>query len=142
MLISDVLKAKSKQGIITVRPGLSVREVAQVLSDNQIGAAVVSEDGEHVVGIISERDIVRAVANGAAALDEPLRQIMTSEVITTGSGTSLEAIADTMTEQRVRHIPVIADGVLIGVVSIGDIVKSRMAQLHAERQHLENYING
>lgn len=142
MLISDVLKSKTKQGIVTVRPGLSVREVAQVLADNGIGAVVVSEDGEQVAGIVSERDIVRSVASGADALDRPLRDIMTSQVITCGRSEQLEALAETMTEHRVRHIPVIADGALVGLVSIGDVVKSRIEQLHAEKAHLESYIHG
>lgn len=141
-MISDVLKGKSRAGIVTVRPGLTVGEVAQILSDNRIGAAVVSEDGEHVVGIISERDIVRAVANGPAALDEPLRKLMTTSVVTITQSDQLEEVAETMTNLRIRHLPVLADGVLVGVVSIGDIVKSRIEELHQEREHLANYISG
>lgn len=142
MLIADVLKSKATLGIVTVRPDLTVAEVAQILTDHGIGAAVVSEDGEHVTGIVSERDIVRAVARGADLLDRPLREIMTTNVITCATGDQLEALAETMTTHRVRHIPVLADEVLIGLVSIGDIVKSRIEQLHAEKSHLESYIHG
>lgn len=141
MRITDVLKGKSIEGIITVRPGLSIREVAQVLADNRIGAAVVSEDGEHVVGIVNERDIVKAVANGAAALDEPLRQIMETDTLTCHGSDRLEELATLMTERRVRHVPVVAEGVLVGLVSIGDIVKSRIEELNHEKSHLENYLN-
>lgn len=142
MLIADVLKSKATLGIVTVRPDLTVAEVAQILTDHGIGAAVVSEDGEHVTGIVSERDIVRAVARGADLLDRPLREIMTTNVITCATGDQLEALAETMTAHRVRHIPVLADEVLVGIVSIGDIVKSRIEQLHAEKSHLESYIHG
>lgn len=142
MLISDVLKGKSSSGIVMVHPDILIGELAQVLAENRIGAAVVSEDGARLVGIVSERDVVRAVANGAEALGEPVRQLMTSDVITVGRGEKLEDVAETMTNNRIRHLPVIEDGVLVGLVSIGDIVKSRIQQLHAEREHLASYISG
>lgn len=142
MRISDVLRVKGTQ-VVTVTQDTRVRHLLAVLAEHRIGAVVVSHDGTSVDGIASERDIVRAFARrGAAAMSEPVTAICTVEVRTVTPQTSLEDVMRMMTEHRVRHAPVVADGGLRGIVSIGDVVKSRMDELEAERAALTDYITG
>jgi CBS domain-containing protein len=142
MRISDVLRVKGTQ-VVTVTPDTKVRRLLAVLAEHRIGAVVVSHDGTSIDGIASERDIVRAFARrGAAAMSEPVTAICTVEVRTVTPQTSLEDVMRMMTEHRVRHAPVVADGGLRGIVSIGDVVKSRMDELEAERAALTDYITG
>ena len=141
MLIADVLKSKATLGIVTVRPDLTVAEVAQILTDHGIGAAVVSEDGEHVTGIVSERDVVRHLnTGGAEVLTGSVRAIMTREVHTCVLEDEVVDLAGAMTERRIRHVPVLTDGQLSAIVSIGDVVKSRIDSLQAETEALRDYI--
>jgi len=124
MRISDVLRVKGTQ-IVTVTPDTRVRRLLAVLAEHRIGAVVVSGNGTSVDGIASERDIVRALAErGAAVLSEPVTAIYTAQVRTVTPQTSLEEVMRMMTVHRVRHAPVVADGGLAGIVSIGDVVKS------------------
>jgi CBS domain-containing protein len=142
MLISDVLRVKGTQ-VVTVTPDTKVRRLLAVLAEHQIGAVVVSGDGASVDGIASERDIVRALAKrGAAVMSEAVTAIQTAEVRTVTPQTPLEEVMRMMTEHRVRHAPVVADGGLRGIVSIGDVVKSRIDELEAERTALNDYITG
>src|SRR5208283_2538968 len=142
MRISDVLRGKGTQ-VITVTPDTKVRHLVAVLAEHRIGAVVVSHDGTTVDGIASERDIVRALARrGAAVMSEPVTAIYTAEVHTVTPETSLEEVMRIMTERRIRHAPVVADGVLRGIVSIGDVVKSRIDELETERAALTDYITG
>ena len=142
MRISDVLRAKGTQ-VVTVTPDTTVRRLLAVLSEHRIGAVVVSHDGTTVDGIASERDIVRAFGErGAAVLSELVTAICTTEVHTVTPATSLEDVMRMMTERRVRHAPVVVDGGLRGIVSIGDVVKNRIDELETERTHLTNYITG
>jgi len=142
MRISDLLRVKGTQ-TVTVPPDMTVRRLLAVLAEHQIGAVVVSVNGASVDGIASERDIVRALAQrGAAALSEPVTAIYTAEVRTVTPQTSLEEVARMMTEYRIRHAPVMADGGLQGIVSIGDVVKSRIDELETERAALTGYITG
>jgi CBS domain-containing protein len=142
MRISDLLRVKGTQ-TVTVPPNMTVRRLLAVLAEHQIGAVVVSVDGTSVDGIASERDIVRALAQrGAAALSEPVTAIYTAEVRTVTPQTSLEEVARMMTVYRIRHAPVMADGGLQGIVSIGDVVKSRIDELETERAALTGYITG
>ena len=142
MLISDVLRAKGTR-VITVTPDITVRQLLAVLAEHRIGAVVVSHDGAAVDGIASERDIVRALAErGAAVLSEPITAIYTAEVHTVTPQTQVEEVMRIMTEHRVRHTPVVADGGLRGIVSIGDVVKSRIDELETERAALTSYITG
>jgi CBS domain-containing protein len=118
-----------------------VRRLLAVLAEHRIGAVVVSADGSSIDGIASERDIVRALAErGAAVMSEPVTAIYTAEVRTVTPQTSLEEVMRMMTEHRVRHAPVVADGVLRGIVSIGDVVKNRIDELETERAALTDYI--
>jgi CBS domain-containing protein len=142
MRISDLLRVKGTQ-TVTVPPDMTVRRLLAVLAEHQIGAVVVSVNGTSVDGIASERDIVRALAQrGAAALSEPVTAIYTAEVRTVTPQTSLEEVARMMTAYRIRHAPVMADGGLQGIVSIGDVVKSRIDELETERAALTGYITG
>jgi CBS domain-containing protein len=140
MRISDVLRGKGTQ-VVTVTPDTTVRKLLAVLAEHRIGAVVVSVDGRSVDGIASERDIIRALAvRGAAVMSEPVTAIFTAEVRTVTPETSLEEVMRLMTELRVRHAPVVVDGGLGGIVSIGDVVKNRMDELETERTALTDYI--
>ena len=142
MLISDVLRAKGTQ-VITVTPDITVRQLLAVLAEHRIGAVVVSHDGAAVDGIASERDIVWALAQrGAGVMSEPVTAIYTAEVYTVTPDTQIEDVMRMMTERRVRHAPVVQDGSLRGIVSIGDVVKNRIDELETERAHLTDYITG
>jgi CBS domain-containing protein len=142
MRISDVLRVKGAQ-VVTVTPDTTVRTLLTVLAEHRIGAAVVSRDGTSVDGIVSERDIVRALAQrGPEVLSEQVTAIYTAEVHTVTPETGLEEVARMMTERRVRHAPVTADGSLRGIVSIGDVVKTRIDELETERAALTDYITG
>jgi CBS domain-containing protein len=142
MRITDVLRGKGTQ-VVTVPPDTKVRRLLEVLAEHGIGAAVVSHDGTSVDGIVSERDIVRAFAKrGAAVMSEPVTDIYTAEVHTITPDISLDEVMRMMTERRVRHAPVVVDGVLRGIVSIGDVVKNRIDELETERAHLTDYITG
>ena len=142
MRISDVLRVKGGQ-VVTVTPDTDVRHLLTVLAEHRIGAVVVSHDGASVDGIASERDIVRALAErGAAGLSEPITAIYTADVHTVTPQTELEDVARMMTERRIRHAPVMLDGRLHGIVSIGDVVKSRIGELETERAALSDYITG
>ena len=142
MRISDILRVKGTQ-VITVSPDTTVRRLLAVLAEHRIGAVVVSSDGTSVEGIASERDIVRALAKrGAAAMSEPMTAIYTAQVHTVTPQTPLEEVMRMMTEHRVRHAPVVADGGLQGIVSIGDVVKNRIGELETERDALTGYVTG
>ena len=142
MLISDILRVKGTQ-VVTVTPDTKVRRLLAVLAEHRIGAVVVSADGTSVDGIASERDIVRALAKrGAAVMSEPVTAIYTAEVHTVTPQTPLEEVMRLMTEHRVRHAPVVVDGRLLGIVSIGDVVKNRIDDLETERTALTDYITG
>lgn len=140
MHIYDVLNRKGSD-VVTVEPQIDVRTLLAVLAEHRIGAVVVSAGGGAVDGIVSERDIVRALADrGAAILSEPVSSIMTSEVQTCRPDDSLQYLAAKMTAGRFRHAPVVVKGELSGIVSIGDIVKSRIAELEVERDSLSDYV--
>jgi len=140
MKISDVVRRKGDL-VVTVKPDETVEKLLDLLAEHKIGAVVVSDDGETVGGIVSERDVVRHLqSSGAAVLAGPVSQIMTSDVTTCDPDTNIEDLARTMTELRVRHIPVVVEGRLHAIVSIGDIVKHRIDELQAERDQLVGYI--
>jgi CBS domain-containing protein len=142
MRISDVLRVKGSQ-VVTVTPDTRVRRLLAVLAEHRIGAVVVSHDGAAVEGIASERDIVRALAaRGAAVLAEPVTAIYTAQVHTVTPQTPIEEVMRMMTERRIRHAPVVGEGGMQGIVSIGDVVKIRIDELETERTALTNYITG
>ena len=140
MRISDVLRGKGST-VVTVEPATDVRTLLGVLAEHGIGATVVSSDGRTIEGIVSERDIVRALAaRGAAVLSDPVAEIMTAEVQTCPPSAHVDELMRTMTQGRFRHVPVVVDGALTGLVSIGDIVKHRVDELEDEREALSRYI--
>ena len=141
MKISDVLRSKGSE-VITIRPDDTVSRLLALLAEHRIGAVVVSTDGSSVDGIVSERDIVRHLhSSGTGVLDAPVSQIMTSDVTTGSANDNIADLAATMTEMRVRHVPIVdADGRLTAIVSIGDIVKHRLSELQSERDQLRDYI--
>jgi CBS domain-containing protein len=140
MHVSTLLSAKGT-AVVTVPSGTLVTDVVAVLNDRRIGAAVVSDDGTHIAGIVSERDIVRALAmTGPDALAQPVAAIMTTDVVTAAPDTTIEQLMSTMTDRRVRHVPVTVSGELAGIVSIGDVVKDRIQALELESKALQDYI--
>ncbi len=140
MRIADVVKRKGAE-VVTVRSDATVTELLALLDEHRIGAVVVSDDDGSVHGIVSERDIVRHLhTDGAGLLEAPVSQIMTADVHTCAPEDSLEDMAAEMTERRIRHVPVVVDGRLAAIVSIGDIVKFRIDTLQTERDQLRDYI--
>jgi CBS domain-containing protein len=142
MLVTQVLRAKGSD-VVTVGPGEPVRALLDLLATHGIGAAVVVDDDGSLAGIVSERDVVRGLARvGAAMLDEPVEAFMTPEVVTCARDTPIEDLMTVMTQHRIRHVPVVDGDDLIGIVSIGDVVKSRIFDLESERDGLAAYIGG
>jgi CBS domain-containing protein len=139
--ISNLLSAKGSS-VATIAAGAKVSEAVSQLREHGIGALVVSSDGKRIEGIVSERDIVRAIADEAATLlDRPVSTIMSSNVTTCSPDDDVVSLMSTMTERRIRHVPVVADGELVGIVSIGDVVKNRIDELEKDRDELVDYIN-
>src|SRR5829696_7236912 len=139
MIVEHILAAKGHD-VITVEPERTLLETARLLDEKRIGAVVVSDADHPVLGIITERDITRAVAErGAAALDEPVSQHMTAKVITCTQSFTVKDMMELMTHRRIRHVPVVEGGRLNGIVSIGDIVKHRLAELEAEGRLMHDY---
>ena len=128
MRIKDVLHTKGDM-VVTVTPEATVRDLLSLLAEHNIGAVVVSDDGTNVSGIVSERDVVRALVRGVEILDGAVSDIMTAEVRTVEMHDSVDGLMRLMTEHRVRHVPVIVEGSLHGIISIGDVVKSRIGEL-------------
>jgi CBS domain-containing protein len=141
MRISDVLRGKPIDGVITIGPEASVRELVALLAEHNVGALIVSQDGSTVAGIVSERDVVRHLHRDVVVLDGPVSAIMTAEVKTCDQQVTLEELMQVMTDHRIRHVPVVEDDALIGIVSIGDVVKNRMAELEFERDQLDSYVH-
>lgn len=139
--ISDILRHKGF-AVTTIAPDATVTELLAVLAEHGVGALVVV-DGPAVVGIVSERDVVRQLhERGSALLATAIAEIMTAPVLSCTTHDSVDDIAATMTGRRIRHMPVIDDGELVGIVSIGDVVLSRIGQLEQDRGQLEHYITG
>ncbi len=139
MRVADVIRGKGSK-VITVTPDTDVRTLINTLAEHKIGAVVVSVDGVSIDGIVSERDIVRALARGAAIVSEPVQSIMTPDVRTCEMDTHIDELMTMMTKGRFRHLPILVDGRLGGLVSIGDIVKYRVGELEEEREALSKYI--
>ena len=140
MKISTILADKGTD-VVTVAPDHSVKDLLALLSLHKIGALVVSIDGNAIIGIVSERDIVRALAGSESIMDEPVSTIMTTEVFVAPFDAKIDDLMNVMTSQRIRHIPITSDsGELMGIVSIGDLVKARLDELETERAALMDYI--
>lgn len=143
MLVSQILKTKALHDIVTVAPTLLVAEAAKILSEKRIGTVVVSRDGKSVDGILSERDIVREIGvRGAGCLTHPVATLMTTKLITCGSDDAADAVLQQMTDGRFRHMPVLDAGALVGLISLGDVVKAKLMELAMEKDALEGMIMG
>ena len=140
MTVQMILKEKGR-GVVTVQGGQSLEETARVLEQRRIGAVVVVNQAGRVTGVLSERDIVRAIAaHGCEALTRPVREFMTTDVVTCAPADSVDAMMERMTDRRCRHLPVVDGPELIGIVSIGDLVKQRIAATELEAAALRQYI--
>ncbi|WP_280232849.1 CBS domain-containing protein [Nocardia cyriacigeorgica] len=142
MRIAEILRRKGSE-VATVRPDSTVRDLLATLAAHNIGAVVVSSDGVGITGIVSERDVVRSLHRlGTDLLDAPVSEIMTADVRTCDPDDLVDSLRRTMTDHRVRHLPVVREGRLVGIVSIGDVVKSAISELATEREHLVGYLQG
>lgn len=143
MLVQQILKAKSDDGVVTLPPGASVGDAAGMLSMRRIGAIVVSPDGKQVAGIVSERDIVRVLGKkGASCLKDSVESLMTTEIVSCTRTESSDEVLAKMTLGRFRHLPVMDGTEMIGLISIGDVVKAQLSTLEMEKQALEGMIKG
>ncbi|MDW4496774.1 CBS domain-containing protein [Sulfitobacter sp. D35] len=143
MLVSQILKSKSDDSVYTVPPSTLVSEAAGILSKNRIGTVVISSDGTVAEGILSERDIVRELgARGVGCLGDTVEKYMTSKLVTCHHGDQAQDILQKMTDGRFRHMPVVEDGKLVGLISLGDVVKARLTELAMEKDALEGMIMG
>ncbi len=142
MRIHDILSVKGSD-VVWVRPESSVDELVVLLDQRNLGAVVVSTDGRTIAGIVSERDVIRRLTHGTDFLSGPVAAIMTSDVHRCRAADTVELLMSEMTDRRIRHLPVVDDrDELAGIVSIGDLVKSQIAQLQFERDQLEGYVAG
>ena len=140
MEIGQLLRHKGHD-VATIDGSRSVRDALALLADRRIGALVVSADGRRIDGILSERDVARGLhEHGAGLLGDPVSSVMTAEVHTCTPHVQLTDLARLMTDERVRHVPVVEDDALVGIVSIGDVVKARLDELEEERKHMVDYI--
>ncbi|WP_197915889.1 CBS domain-containing protein [Thiosulfatihalobacter marinus] len=143
MLVHQILKSKGSEGVLTVKPGTLVSEAAKILAEKGIGTVVVSEDGTVPAGILSERDIVRELARtGVGCMAERVDAYMTTELVTCARNDDAVNVLEKMTAGRFRHMPVMEDGKLVGLVSLGDAVKARLSELAMEKDALEGMIMG
>ena len=142
MRVHDVLTSKGSTTVHTIAPDATIRELLEVLAERNIGALIVSADGSTMLGIVSERDIVRKLRDVEHARDMAVSEIMTTDVRTCSPDDSFGSLMAIMTEHRVRHVPVLDDDRIVGVLSIGDAVKHRMEQLEFERDQLSSYVAG
>jgi len=143
MIVSQILKSKPDVGVISVTPTSTVTDAAKLLSHHRIGTVVVSTDGSSLDGILSERDIVRELGKrGTGCLSDPVSALMTSKLVTCSPTNTALEVLEMMTEGRFRHLPVMDDGKMVGLISIGDAVKGRLSQLAMEKESLEGMIMG
>jgi CBS domain-containing protein len=140
MNVASILSVKGAD-VVTIEPTATLAIAAKLLSERRIGAVLILGPGDRVAGILSERDIVRALAaRGASALDEPVGQSMTRDVITCGKDDPIASVMEHMTQGKFRHLPVVEEGKLAGIVSIGDLVKHRLGEIEQESEAMRDYI--
>ena len=145
MKIVEVLNAKpqpdAERGVVTITPDAGVRELIALLAEHNVGALIVSSDGETVDGIVSERDVVRHLHHDGTVINNTVGAIMTEVVETCAPDSTVDDLMEIMTRRRFRHVPVVRDGKLVGIVSIGDVVKHKLSQLQFERDQLDSYLH-
>ncbi len=139
MRVTEILERKGRD-VVSLPPSETIAGAARVLADRKIGALLIL-DGGQIVGILSERDLVRSVRD-AGPFTAPVTAIMSTDLKTCAPYDELHTVAERMTEERIRHLPVLEDGELIGIISIGDVVKARLEDLEQERDHLVSYVHG
>ena len=143
MLVRQILKSKPGDGVVTIAPDATVSDAANLLSTNRIGSVVVSADGKSAAGILSERDIVREIGKrGPGCLSEAVSSMMTADPVVCTVNDTADQVLSRMTEGRFRHMPVVDNGSMIGLITIGDVVKSRLTELAMEKDALEGMIMG
>lgn len=143
MLVQQILKSKSDDVVVTIAPGATLAQAAETLSSRRIGAIVVSPDGKAVAGILSERDIVRELGKrGPSCMADSVDDIMTANIVSCSRTDTSDEVLANMTEGRFRHMPVMENGEMIGLISIGDVVKAQISQLSMEKEALEGMIKG
>lgn len=143
MLVSQILRSKSDDAVVTSAPSMLISDAARMLSEKRIGTLVISKDGKTPIGILSERDIVRELGRqGAGCLTMTVDKLMTTKLVTCSRDDRADAILQQMTHGRFRHMPVLDDGVLVGLISLGDVVKARLSELSMEKDALEGMIMG
>ncbi|WP_380052725.1 CBS domain-containing protein [Falsihalocynthiibacter sp. SS001] len=143
MLVQQILKSKADDGVVTLASGATVSEAAALLSSRKIGTIVISNDGKTAEGILSERDIVRELGRrGAGCMTDQIGEVMTTNIVTCALGDPVDDILQQMTDGRFRHIPVVEDGALVGLISIGDVVKAKLSELAMEKDALQGMIMG
>ena len=141
MRIGEIVRSKPSQDVVTISPDAGVRDLVAKLAEHNIGALIVSSDGTSLDGIVSERDVVRHMHTDGTVINNVVSAIMTEVVETCSPDDDLDEVMQTMTERRFRHIPVVQDGALVGIISIGDVVKHKIGQLQFERDQLDGYIH-
>ncbi len=143
MLVSQILKSKPDDGVVTVTPGTTVAQTAEILSSRRIGAVIVSPDGKRALGIVSERDIVREIGlRGFGCMTDTVDKIMTANLVGCRREDRADDVLQKMTDGRFRHMPVMDGNQMVGLISIGDVVKARLNELAAEKDALEGMIKG
>ena len=143
MLVHQILHSKASEGVITIPQGTLVSAAAELMSEKRIGAVIVSKDGKVPAGILSERDIVRDLGRrGAGCLSDPVDALMTKELVSCTTDETGESVLTKMTEGRFRHMPVMKGPEMVGLISIGDVVKARLSELAMEKEALEGMIMG
>jgi CBS domain-containing protein len=143
MLVAQILQTKASAGVVTVTSQTTVADAAKLLAERKFGSLVISDDGKRAVGILSERDIVRVIAlQGAGVLNDRVSMHMTASVVTCSKQATADQVLKTMTDRRFRHMPVVEDGELVGLITLGDVVKSRLSELAMEKDALEGMIMG
>ncbi|GAA4679326.1 CBS domain-containing protein [Nocardioides nanhaiensis] len=141
MRIGEILSAKPDHGVVTISPEAGVRELIALLAEHNIGALIVSTDGTRIEGIVSERDVVRHLHSDGTVINNVVAAIMTEGVETCAPDDDLDTVMATMTARRFRHVPVLDGDRLVGIISIGDVVKHKIGQLEFERDQLDSYLH-
>ncbi len=139
MIVNSLLRHKGRE-VVSLKNTDTVRDAARLLAENRIGACLVMNEAGAIEGVLSERDIVRLIGTGSGDLDQPVSRIMTRNVITCAPDDSIESIMSLMTENRIRHLPVMEGGELAGIISIGDVVRHRLSEMESESRAMREYI--
>ncbi len=143
MLVRQILQQKATDEVVSIAPDKAVSDAANLLSKRKIGSVVVTSDGKNAEGILSERDIVREIGKrGAGCLTDRVGEMMTRDPVTCNCDDSAESVMTRMTEGRFRHMPVVEDGAMVGLITLGDVVKARLTELSMEKDALEGMIMG